>query len=108
MRYYNMVESGKRIRNLRGKIGITQEELAEKLGISREFVCKIEKGQKGCSVDTLGHMADFFEESIEFLAFGIKLISSEFVMKERINQLDELQQLVIFRAIEGMLSAFEE
>ena len=41
--YYDIVESGKRIKEMRKKAGLTQAELAEKLGISQSYISRIEK-----------------------------------------------------------------
>ena len=41
--YYDLVESGKRIKALRKEHGLTQEQLAEKCEVSRQAVTKWEK-----------------------------------------------------------------
>lgn len=46
-------ELGKRIRQQRAMCGLTQEELAEKSGISCSFVGHIERGEKKFSIGTL-------------------------------------------------------
>ena len=48
---YNMKKSGERIRRLRINNGLTQEQVAEVLNISRSFYSRIETGEKGCSID---------------------------------------------------------
>ena len=42
--YYDLVESGKRIRELRKQFGLTQEELAERLGVALNTISRIEIG----------------------------------------------------------------
>lgn len=44
--YYDIVESGKRIKEMKKKAGMTQEQLAEEIGISREVIARIETGKK--------------------------------------------------------------
>ena len=44
---------GKRIRQQRQVAGITQEELAEKTGVSCSFIGHIERGEKKASIETL-------------------------------------------------------
>ena len=44
--YYDLVESGKRIRELRKQFGLTQEELAERLGVALNTISRIEIGQR--------------------------------------------------------------
>lgn len=55
--YYDIVESGKRIKEMRKKAGMTQAELAEKLGISADGMSSVERGKNGVSVDLFGVMA---------------------------------------------------
>lgn len=47
------VQMGKRVRFIRRCQDITQEQLAEKVGISTSFVGHIERGTRAVSVDTL-------------------------------------------------------
>ena len=49
----NYRELGKRVRQQRTLCGMTQEELAEKSGISCSFVGHIERGEKKFSIGTL-------------------------------------------------------
>ena len=51
--YFNQVEFGKRIRELRRKTGLTQEQLSEELNISVEQLRKMECGSRGPSLDRL-------------------------------------------------------
>lgn len=44
---------GKQVRNLRRSNSLTQEELAEKVGISASFMGHIERGTRIASLDTL-------------------------------------------------------
>ena len=51
--YFDQEAFGKRLEELRNIKGMTQEELAEKLNISREHLGRIERGKYGCSIDLL-------------------------------------------------------
>jgi len=57
---------GKRLRESRLAAGISQEELARQLKISRSRYSDIENGKKSISVDELYRFADFYGRSIEF------------------------------------------
>lgn len=70
--YYDIVESGKRIKEMRKKVGLTQAQLAEKLGISADGMSSIERGKNGVSVYLFGIMAPTLECSVEYLAYGVK------------------------------------
>ena len=49
---------GKRIRALRKKAGITQRELAEAAGVSREFITVLEAGYRIPTITTLCGIAE--------------------------------------------------
>jgi len=70
--YYNITESGKRIKELRERKGMKQEEISEVLGISLDGYRKIERGRNGAKIDTLIYLADFFKTSLDFLVGGIE------------------------------------
>ena len=44
--YYDLVESGKRIKALRKEHGLTQEQLAEQLGVAANTIARIETGNR--------------------------------------------------------------
>ena len=50
--YYDLIESGKRIRALSKEHGLTQEELAEQLGVAANTSARIETGNRGCLLYT--------------------------------------------------------
>ena len=50
---------------LRTKKGVTQEQLAEKMGVSRQTVIAIEKGNYTPSVLLALKLADFFGQPVE-------------------------------------------
>ena len=45
--------TGARIREARKAQGMEQKELAERMGISAAFLSRIERGERGCSLDLL-------------------------------------------------------
>lgn len=49
---------GLRIRNLRNKLGLTQVELAEKVGLDRSFLADVERGKRNISILNLGLIAE--------------------------------------------------
>lgn len=53
----DIFEAGKRIKKIRKSLKLTQEQLAEKAGISAHFVYEIEHGQKTMSLYTLTDIA---------------------------------------------------
>lgn len=59
-----------RFRELRKKSGLSQEELAEKLNVSRQAVSKWETGAAVPTADKLAEIADFFGVTLDMLMRG--------------------------------------
>ena len=57
-----------RVKELRNKAGLTQKELAEKMGVSINTVVSYEKLQKSPSLDMAKKMATFFNVSLDWLS----------------------------------------
>lgn len=56
-----------KIRELRRKNGLSQEELADKLNVSRQAVSKWETGAAVPTTETLVELADYFGVSLDYL-----------------------------------------
>ena len=65
MDFYKML--GKNIKMRRKKLGLTQQQLAEKLDLSLNFIGKIEVAFSKPSLDTLIQIADALETSVSEL-----------------------------------------
>jgi len=92
--YYNTKESGNRIKELRRRKGITQETLAERLGISREFLGRVENGKSGASVDLLVTLSFIFNVSLDYLVLGREQ-SISFSENEKKKALKALGDLLV-------------
>ncbi|EGT3953492.1 helix-turn-helix domain-containing protein [Clostridioides difficile] len=68
--YYDVKESGKRIKKLRNISQLTQRELAEKINISHSMMAKIEQGTKMVSVDLGIEIAEYFDVTLDYLFLG--------------------------------------
>lgn len=86
---YNRIATGERIRNRRMIIGLTQEELAEKIGRAYKYCQDIERGTCGMSIDTMLSIAACLNISLDYLIYGNNEDSTEFA------DLDTEQQAVI-------------
>ena len=63
-------EMGLRIQNKRKIIKLTQEQLAEMLGISVKHLSEVERGIAGLSIENLIHLSSIFDTSIDYLVKG--------------------------------------
>ena len=64
-------EMGKRIREKRKELGLTQEKLAEKIEISTSHMGEIERGTSICSLSVLVNLATVLELNLDTLVKGI-------------------------------------
>ena len=60
----NLKIFGKRIKELRNQRNLTQSELAEKIGLSTNFIGMVERGERNTSVDKIFKLAYAFEISL--------------------------------------------
>lgn len=58
---------GERLKNLRKNLGYTQDDLAEKLSISRSSLSLYEIGKREPDSETFNKIADFFHVSLDYL-----------------------------------------
>ena len=69
------MEFHEKLQELRKKRGMTQEELAEALYVSRTAISKWESGRGYPSIDSLKEISSLFSISIDELLSGDKLLS---------------------------------
>ena len=74
------------IKKLREEKGMTQEELAEKLCVTRQAVSNWETGRTQPDIETLTKLAEVFDVSVERIIYGSE-------RKERIVQINRNVQI---------------
>lgn len=63
----NLKEIGKRIANQRKMVGMTQEQLAEKVDLTVGYISGIESGNKIASLKNMLNIANALEMSLDFM-----------------------------------------
>lgn len=58
---------GKRIREERKRLKLTQEKLAERIDLSEAYIGQIERGERILSLDTLLKITDQFGVTVDYL-----------------------------------------
>ena len=61
---------GKRVNIYRKKLGLTVEQLAEMIDRSENFINRLEKGKKSCSIHTVHQLAQSLRISTDILLYG--------------------------------------
>ena len=70
-----------RIEYLRKSKGISQEELADKVGVSRQAVSKWESEQSTPDIEKVILLSDFFDVTTDYLLKGIEPVSENITKK---------------------------
>lgn len=62
-----MANTNERIKTLREKYGYTQEELAQRLGLTKNAISLYEHGKRNPSIETLEALCDIFNVTMDYL-----------------------------------------
>lgn len=66
-------EFGERLKAARTNAGYTQQQVSDITKISRNNICRYEKGEREPDIETLGKLIDFYEINADWiLGTGIK------------------------------------
>ena len=96
-----MTSVGENIKKTRNKFRITQEELAEKINVTRQAVSNWENGKTEPDIETLTKIAQIFDISIDELVDGIPT-----GIKELRGKKSHLYAGIIFTALYLVLTLF--
>ena len=91
---------GEKLSKLRKENGISQEELAEKLNISRQAISKWENNESLPDTENLIAIAKLFNVSIDFLV-GNKMVDSEQKnsTKRNIKWKNQIKKELLFKVL---------
>ena len=64
--------TGKQISDIRREQGLSQKEMAKKIGISQQLISRIEKGRENVSVSTLANMARALNKKVKISFVNIE------------------------------------
>lgn len=76
------IKLGKRIKALRESKNMTQDTLAEKIGLSNNYVSNIECASSKPSVDTLVKICNVFETTPDYILLDSVYASKEYLADE--------------------------
>lgn len=78
---------GKRIREERLRLHLTQEKLAEDIGISTAYLGQIERGERSVTLDKLIPLANRLGVTVDFLLTDYIVSVNEDISLDRLKQL---------------------
>lgn len=103
----NYSSIGKRIKERRKELGLTQENLSEKADLSVSYMGAIERGEKLPSMESFIRIANALDESADRLLSGVLKIEPRIVSSEIYEELSTLplfEQKRILNVMKTMIS----
>ncbi len=97
MNTYDRLAVGKRIRQKRQLLGLTQDELSERIGRVPKYCADIERGNCGMSIETMLSFSHVLHMPLDYMIFG-----------ESNEKLEELQHDETLAIIEQINSCSEQ
>lgn len=113
----SMKSVGYNIKKWRKESGLTQEEMAKKLGISRSYLANLEAGRKNVGEATIKSMAEKSGLSTYYLTTGKKSIDDMSYINEKYNKTLSLPKNIVptptlpsipFNPFEGLIEDFSK
>jgi len=93
---------GKRLYERRKQLRMTQEELAERVGITAQTISTAELGKKAMRADTIIRVCGALDISADYLLFGTVSSQDISVLSEKVSQLSPEQ----YRHLEDIIDSF--
>ena len=102
------IQIGERCRQARDAAGYTQEQLAEMVEVSTQFLSDAERGVTGMSVSTIIKICTVLSVSTDFILLGCESNSTEDALSiySRVQQLSQQEQELVGEAINLMIKSF--
>lgn len=97
---------GRNIQKRRNALGITQEELAEAVGISTSYMGAVEQGKKLPKLKIFIEIANALHISSDTLLLGVLKIQNEIIasdLSKEMSQLPEQERNRILHVLEAMI-----
>lgn len=87
----NYASLGQRIRSERKKLAMTQEKIAEMIGVSDAYIGQIERGERSLTLDTLIDLANILGVTVDYLIQDSLTPNDD-------NFIDHIRQLLMNRS----------
>ncbi len=95
-------EVGKRLYERRKQLRMTQEELAERVGITAQTISTAELGKKAMRADTIIRVCGALDISADYLLFGYVSTQDLSSLSQKVSQLTPEQ----YRHLEDAIDSF--
>lgn len=99
------VEIGERVKAAREHAGITQEQLAERIDVSTQYVSDLERGVVGISVPTLRNLCVALGISGDRILFGQQQTDGMSALTDKCRVLNPAQAALLASIIDSFVQA---
>lgn len=97
---------GRRIKEGRNKMKVTQEKLAEKIDVSPSYISEIERGTSICSLAVLNDIADVLELNLDYLVNGINENNVDSSFSEILKDISKQEQKLYIDICKNIAKSF--
>lgn len=111
---YDRVAVGERIKKKRNLLGMSQDELGEKIDRATKYCSDIERGMCGMSVETMIAISKSLDMTLDYMIFGelsdieaAREEQSEIAIIHAISKCNERQRMYALRMLQLFLSAMD-
>lgn len=99
-------EVGQRIMERRKKMGMTQEELAERSGLTTQFVSYAESGKRASRPENLMKIAAVLGVSTDYLLTGDIIDKDKLLLSDKLDKLGSEEVRIIESIIDECISLY--
>jgi len=104
----DLVEIGKRIQGRRKQMGLTQEQLADKMDVSIQMVSNLERGNKSIRIENLIKLSEILNISTDYILTGKETTEDMQVLTEQMASLSQKERKMMKLLMDFCLSENEE
>lgn len=101
-----LTEMGQRILDRRKKLGLTQEALGEKSGLTTQFVSYAESGKRAMRPENLMRMAAALGVSTDYLLTGDIIDKDKLLLSEKLDKLTPKQVRIVEAVIDECIELY--
>lgn len=102
------MEIGKRIQGRRKQMGLTQEQLADKMDVSIQMVSNLERGNKSIRIENLIKLSEILNISTDYILTGKETTEDMQVLTEQMASLSQKERKMMKLLMDFCLSENDE
>ena len=103
-----MEEAGKRIMERRKKLGMTQEQLAERSEVTTQFISYAESGKRAMRAENLMKIAAALEVSTDYILTGDIIDKDKLLLSEKMDRLTSTEVRLVESIIDECISLYHK